>query len=260
MSQGTYVYTNGVPGESVTDAQTNKQTQGSYSPWLKRMLGDWVAWNDNYNGVQRLLGPATFAAALISTLQPQLSGTNKQCYGVVATQRSQSGSGPYGTDELAVLESSGIDVICNPIPAGTVFGLRNGLNASANGATLNDAWPRLTSWLARSMAGPGALGTMIGQLITPTYYQEGYDLLDAFLAPLKEGVNGSLPMINNYQITFSAQSNPQAQNTGVTVAQVLIQYLQEARIFLINMQTGATVVIPANSNVSAAVQAIAQAA
>jgi uncharacterized protein len=262
VSQGILVHTNGPPGETPTEGATAKQTQGSFGPnaaWLKRWLGDWVYWNDNYSGVQRLMGPSSFGVGINSTLQPQQSPLNKQAYGVAATQRTVTGI-PYGSDELAVLTSAAIDVITNPIPAGAQFGCRIGCNASAQVTTYGDEWPRLTSFLARSLAG-GAnspLGQLIGQDIDSTFFTTGYDMLDAFLDGLQNPGPGSAPLIQAYQITFSTQNNPQSQTSkGVVVAQVLIQYLGIARIFLVNMQTGATVVIPANSNVAAAAAALA---
>jgi hypothetical protein len=260
QSEGIYVHASGIPGETPTAGRTAKQTQGSFgtpAAWLKRYLGDWVYYNDNFNGVQRLIGPATFGIATLSTLQPQQSGLNKPTYGVVATQRTKSGI-PYGSDELAVLTSSGIEVITNPIPAGPLFGLRVGCNASAQVSTYGDEWPRLSSFIARSLAGPGALGTFIGQTITDSFFTDGYAMLDAFMAGLKNPGPGSPPLIQAYQITFSRQNNPQAQTArGVVVAQVLVQFLGIARVFLVNLQTGSTVSIPANSNVAAAAAALA---
>jgi len=261
QSEGIYVHSNGAPGETPTAAQTNKQTQGSFgnsAAWLKRYLGDWVYWNDNYNGVQRLIGPATFGVALISTLQPQQNSLNKGTTGVVATQRSRSGI-PYGEDELAVLTSSGIDVICNPIPAGSQFGMRIGVNASANAAIQGDEWPRLTGFLARSLSGPGALGTLIGLEITDTYYTDATALLDAFFEPMTTAEGGNAQMIQAFQVSFPSQGNQSQTAKGIVICQVLVQFLGIARIFLVNMQTGATVVIPANGNVGSAAAALAAA-
>lgn len=246
QSEGIYWHTNDAAGETVTTAATNKATDGTDNPWLKVYLGDWVFWNDNVNGQQRLLGPATFGCALISTRQPQEVGLNKQVYGVVATQRSKANN-PYSSLELATLETSGIDVICNPIPRGAMFGLRNGRNASSDQTRNLDNWPRLTSFIARSLAGPGALGPAIGEVITDQYFEDWYAVLDTFLAGLQNA--RPLPVIQAYQINFSRANNPQAQTaTGLVVAEVLIQYLGIAQVFLVNLQTGSTVVIPVSQS------------
>lgn len=254
QSEGILCHVGGVAGETPSAAATTEQTAGIDNQWIKRYLGDWVYWNDTFNGQQRLLSPATFGASTMSTMPPQRSGLNKPVAGVVATQRSRSGT-PYGTDELTILTQNSIEVIANPIPSGPVFGLRIGLAKSSNGSSNTDNWARLTSFIARSLTGPGALGTLIGQEVTPDFFTDGYALLDNFLSTLKSPKVGS-QTIKNYQITFSAANNPDAQvAAGLVVAQVLIQYLGIARIFLVNLQSGATVVIPANNNAATTAQA-----
>lgn len=242
QSEGVYWHTNDLAGETITTAVTNITTDGTNSPWLKVYFGDWAFWNDNFNGQQRLLGPATFGASLVSTLQPQEAGLNKPVIGIAATQRSKTGN-PYSSLELITLQTPGIEVLCNPIPRGAMFGLRNGHNTSSDPTRNLDNWPRLTSFLARSLAGPGALGPAIGQVITPDFFVTWYDVLDTFLASLKNAQ--PLAVIADYQINFGTANNPQSQTaTGLVVAEALIQYLGIAQVFLVNLQTGATVVIP----------------
>jgi len=246
QSEGIYWHTNDTAGETITSAITNKQTDGTDNPWLKVYLGDWVYWNDNINGQQRLLGPATFGASLISTQPPQQVGLNKQVSGAVATQRSKTGN-PYASLDLSLLETAGIDLICNPIPRGSMFGIRLGRNASSDATRNLDNWPRLTSFIARSLAGPGALGPAIGQTITDDFFETWYAVLDAFLGGLKNA--RPTAVIQNYQINFSRANNPQSQTAvGLVVAEVLIQYLGIAQVFLVNLQTGATVVIPQSTS------------
>jgi hypothetical protein len=256
-SEGILVHTSGPSGETVSAANATETAAGTNSAWIKRYLGDWCAWNDNQNGVQRSLAPATFGAAMMSTLQPQQSGLNKAIANVVSTQRSRSGI-PYGSDELALAKQTGVEVIANPIPAGPGFGMNLGITTSSNGAANTDNWPRLTSFLARSIVGRGALGTLIGQTITDDFFRTGYDLLDAFLAPM--AASGPNQTIQAYAISFSRQNNPQSQTAlGVVVAQVWVQYLGIAQVLLVNMQSGAAVVVPANTNVAAAAAALAAA-
>lgn len=245
QSEGVEIHAAGPPGETPTAGATAKNTAGSDNPWIRRWLGDWCYWSDNFNGTLRLISPATFGAALMSTLQPQQSGLNKQVIGIQSTQRSRSGN-PYGNDELGTLVNAGIDAITNPIPRGYQFGCAIGLNGSSDGGRKSDVWPRLTSFLARSLTGPGALGTLIGEPITADFWRRGYDLLDNFLSSLVR-----FGTIEAYNIQFSPANNPPQQTaTGLVVAEVLIRYLGIARIFLVNMQSGQTVVIPA-TNVAA---------
>lgn len=247
QSEGVEMHTSGPPGETPTAGATAKNSAGSDNPWLRRWLGDWTYWTDNLNGTLRLIAPATFGAAMMSTLQPQESGLNKQVVGVQSTQRSRSGN-PYGNDELGTLVNAGIDVITNPIPRGFQFGCAVGLNASSDKGRNSDVWPRLTSFLARSLTGPGALGTLIGEDITPDFWRHGYDLLDSFLSGLVR-----FGTIEAYNIEFSPRNNPPSQTAqGLVVAEVLIRYLGIARIFLVNMQSGQTVVVPATNTAAIA--------
>lgn len=237
-------------GDTPTTGASTKATDGIDTPWLVYFLGDWTYVQDNVNGTLRLLGPATLGMAMTSTLQPQQSNLNSQVPLVQSTQRSQSGS-PYANIDLATIVNAGMECITNPIPAGSMFGCRTGRNASSNGAQNTVNWPRLTSFLARSLAGPGALGPAIGQVITDGFFTTWYAVLDNWLAGLKNAKPQAV--IQNYQINFSRANNPQAQTaTGLVVAEVLIQYLGIAQVFLVNLQTGSTVVIPQSQSSFAA--------
>lgn len=250
QSEGILCHVGGPAGETPATAASTESTAGINNQWIKRYVGDWVYWNDTLNAQQRIISPATFGAVTMSTLPPQASGLNKAVYGVVSTQRNRSGN-VYGEDELTTLKTNNIEVICNPIPAGPGFGMRIGCVKSSLSGANTDNWPRLTSFIARSLTGPGALGTLIGRTVTPQFFDDGYDMLDGFLSGLQ--TNGT---IQAYSITFSAANNPQSQvAAGLVVAQVLIQYLSIAQVFLVNLQSGATVVIPANSNTATAAAA-----
>lgn len=230
-------------GDTPVAAATQKATDGTDTPWLYYFLGDWTYVNDNVNGTQRLLGPATLGMALTSCLQPQQSSLNKQVPLVAATQRSKSGNA-YAQIDLSTLVNAGVEVICNPIPRGSMFGARIGRNASSDATRNTINWPRLTSFIARSLAGPGALGPAIGQVITDDFFSTWYAVLDNFLSGLRNAAPEAV--IQGYQIKFDRTNNPQVQTaTGLVVAEVLIQYLGIAQTFLVNLQTGATVVIPA---------------
>jgi hypothetical protein len=239
QSEGILVHGAGAPGETATSGATNKQAVGTNNTWYRRWLGDWCYWNDNFNGQQRLVSPATFQAALQSTLQPQQSTLNKQTYGVVSTQRSRTGNA-YANDELGVLLSNSIDVIGTPCPGGTYFGSLIGRTSSSDATRNTDNWPVLTNFLARSVGGPNGVGTLIGQDITPEFFIDGYDMLLNWSQNLVEN-----EVIQAAQVIFGPANNPQTQTAiGAVVAQVNLQYFGIASVFLVNMQTGATVVVP----------------
>jgi hypothetical protein len=251
LSQGIYVHLSGAPSETVSAAVANLATTGTDSPFAKRLLGDWVYWQDNYNGVQRLLAPGLFSGAILSATTISGSGLNKQISNVLATQRSRTGVPYDGVAELPQLVGAGIDVICNPIPQGNVFGLRTGRNTSSDGTRNGDNYPRLTSWLARSLAGPSAFGPYIGQDITPQFFENAFNTANTFCLGL---IRNNL--IQAALVVCSPANNPQVQTAlGIVIATVTIQFFGIAMIFLVNLQTGQTVVIPANTQYSVAATA-----
>lgn len=242
QSEGIYWGVQNASGDTPAAAATQKASDGTDTPWLKYFVGDWDYVQDNVNGVQRLLGPATLGMALVSTLQPQQSGLNKQVPLVVATQRSKSAT-PYASLDIATAVNAGLELTMNPIPRGSMFGLRTGRNASSDPTRNTDNWPRLTSFIARSMAGDGALGPAIGQVITPDFFTTWRAVLDTYLGRLKNATPEAV--IQDYQIKFDRSNNPVEQTaTGLVVAEVLVQYLGIAQVFLVNLQNGSTVVIP----------------
>ena len=64
-----------------------------------------------------------------------------------------NGNIPYTSSEVAMLEATGIGLITNPIPRGTMFGIRHGQTSSANPVTQPAEYWRMTMYLARSAAG-----------------------------------------------------------------------------------------------------------
>lgn len=243
ISEGVYVHTAGPAGETPLQAQLAKNTFGIASAWLKRLVGDWCFINDNYNGIQRLISPSTVSVATLSVLQPNGSGLNKQAIGVVATQKSKTGN-QYGRNDLATITNSGLDTVCKPIPAGSIFGLRTGLNTSNNNSINGDNYSLMTSFLARSISGAAAVGGLIGQPITDDFFIQGYDIFDAFFGSLTGNGRQNPPLIDGYSISFNAKNSTQAQlNQGIVIANLQVKYQSIARIFLVNLQSGQTVVL-----------------
>ncbi len=243
VSEGVYVMASGAPGETPTGAQSELVTYGINSQWLKRFVGDWAYTSDTFNGVLRVLAPSTFGAATLSVLPPSGSGLNKPVLNLISTQQSRA-SNPYSSTDLATMTSAGLEVICNPIPRGAVFGMRTGQNTSTNTAVNGDNYPLMTSFLARSISTAAALGGLIGQTMTPEFYQQGQDVLDAFMAGLLQD-----ELIEGYSVSFNAGTvtATQAQN-GISAAMVIVQYFSISRIILINLNGGQTVVLPPSAS------------
>lgn len=240
QSEGILMHGAGPAGETVAAGVTAKQTAATNNTFYRRWLGDWAYWNDNFNGQLRLVSPATFQAALQSTLQPQQSTLNKPAVGVVSTQRSRTGNA-YGNDELGILITNSIDVMGTPCPGGSYFGSLIGRTSSSDATRNTDNWPVLTNFLSRSVGGPSGIGTLIGQeIVDPDFFIEGYDMLANWAQNLIDN-----KVIQASQVIFSRANNPPQQTArGQCVAQVNLTYFGIASVFLVNMQTGATVVVP----------------
>ena len=150
------------------------------------MFGDWLWWSDQVNNTIRLVSPQGFAAGRLANLSPEQSSLNKQIYGVVGSQRTgtpgSSQNTTYSSADLSALLSAGIDLICNPQPGGSYWGIRGGLNTSSNAATNGDNYTRLTNYIAKTLAagmglvcGPGHQQYAVSEYkIDPTVIPEQY--------------------------------------------------------------------------------------
>ncbi|MGI4944858.1 MAG: phage tail protein, partial [Janthinobacterium lividum] len=107
LSEGLYMIATGPSGDSIANAITSKQAAGLDTYGVKLMFGDWIYWNDQVNGIIRLVSPQGFAAGRQANLSPEQSSLNKPLYGVVGSQKSGTpGSGQstsYSSAELALL-------------------------------------------------------------------------------------------------------------------------------------------------------------
>ena len=194
QQEGLYVILTGPSGDSITTAVTAKQAAGIDSYSAKLMFGDWVWWSDPVLGTVRLVSPQGFVAGRLSNLSPEQSSLNKPLYGVVGTQRagvpgSGSSSG-YSSAELTALLGAGIDVISNPQPAGSFWGVRGGHNTSSNAATNGDNYTRLTNFIAETLS--AGMGQYVGQVINAALFRRIRSTQLSFLQNLLgQGILGS---------------------------------------------------------------------
>ena len=130
LQEGIYMILTGPAGDTIQDAVAIKSQAGLDSYSAKLMFGDWLWWSDQVNNTIRLVSPQGFAAGRLANLSPEQSSLNKPLYGVIGSQKSGTpGSGQstsYSSADLAVLLSAGIDVIANPQPGGSFWGVRGG--------------------------------------------------------------------------------------------------------------------------------------
>ena len=158
------------------------------------MFGDWVYWNDQANSSIRLVSPQGFAAGRLANLSPEQSSLNKPLYGIIGTQKSGTpGSGQtnaYSSAELAQLLGNGIDVVANPQPGGSFWGVRGGHNSSSNAATNGDNYTRLTNYIASTLA--SGMGQYVGQVINANLFRRIRATQLSFLQNLlSQGILGS---------------------------------------------------------------------
>ena len=245
LQEGTYVILTGPSGDSIPNAVAVKQGAGLDSYSAKLMFGDWIYWSDPVAGTVRLVSPQGFVAGRLANLSPEQSSLNKPLYGVVGTQRAGvPGSGGvtgYSTAELTTLLSAGVDVIANPQPGGSFWGVRGGHNSSSNGGTNGDNYTRLTNFIAATLS--AGMGQYVGQVINAGLFQRIRSTQLSFLqALLGQGIlgstNGSLP----FSVICDTSNNP-ASRTGLGYVQsdAQIQYQAINERFIVNLEGGQTV-------------------
>lgn len=74
LAEGMYVVTQGQAGATYSTVSTTLNTAGVDGYALKVMVGDWVYWSDQVNGISRMLAPATFSAATLAAHLPPHQG------------------------------------------------------------------------------------------------------------------------------------------------------------------------------------------
>jgi phage tail sheath protein FI len=245
LSEGLYVIATGPSGDTIANAITTKQAAGLDCYGVKLMFGDWVYWNDQVNGSIRLVSPQGFTAGRLANLSPEQSSLNKPLYGVIGTQKSGTpGSGQtttYSSAELAQLLGNGIDVLANPQPGGSYWGVRGGHNSSSNAATNGDNYTRLTDYIASTLA--AGMGQYVGQVINAMLFQRIRATQLSFLQNmLSQGILGSTDGTLPFSVVCDTSNNPNSRtNLGYVQSDAQIQYQAINEKFIVNMEGGQTV-------------------
>jgi uncharacterized protein len=247
LANGAYMIQTGPAGDTIANAINTKATAGLDSYSTKYMFGDWIFWNDQTNGLTRLVSPQGFTAGRLANLSPNQSSLNKPIASIVASQKS--GLNPaqattYSTADLAVLFQSGIDVISNPQPGGAFWGVRCGHNSSSNAAINGDNYTRMTNFLAATLN--AGMGVYVGMDITTTLLQNIRSTQLSFLQNLlQQGIlsaplDGSLP----FKVVCDITNNPFSQTSiGMVQSDAQIQYQAINEKFIVNLEGGQTVTV-----------------
>ena len=245
LQEGLYMILCGPAGDTIPNAVSVKQQAGLDSYSAKLMFGDWLWWSDNVNNVIRLVSPQGFTAGRLANLSPEQSSLNKPLYGLIGSQKSGTpGSGQstsYSAADLAVLLSVGIDLICNPQPAGSFWGVRGGHNSSSNPATSGDNYTRMTNYIAATLA--AGMGLYVGQVINSDLFRRIRATLLSFLQNmLGQGLLGSTDGSLPYSVICDASNNPPSRTgLGYVQADAQVQYQAINEKFIVNLEGGQTV-------------------
>ena len=245
LSEGIYMILAGPAGDTISNAVGVKRAAGLDSYAAKLMFGDWLWWSDQANGAVRLVSPQGFVAGRLANLSPEQSSLNKQLFGVIGSQKSGSpGTGQstsYSAAELAFLLGNGIDVIANPQPAGSFWGVRGGHNSSSNAATNGDNYGRLTNYIAATLA--AGMGQYVGQVINSNLFRRIRATQLSFLQNmLNQGLLGSIDGSLPFSVVCDASNNPNSQTVmGYVQSDAQVRYQAINEKFIVNMEGGQTV-------------------
>jgi hypothetical protein len=243
LFEGIYMIMVGPQGDTIANAtgpSGTKATAGIDSYAAKMLFGDWVYWFDPVNNLQRLVSPQGVVGGILANLSPQNSSLNKQVYGLIGTQKSQTGL-TYTSADLQALAGAGWDVIANPIPAGSMFGGRLGRNSSSNAVIHGDNYTRMTNYIAATLN--KGMGLFVGQLQSRRPNDKtraaAKATLDAFMqALLDQG------MIDDFQNVCDNSNNPADRIAlGYMQADCQVVYLAVVEYFIVNLQGGQSVQI-----------------
>ncbi|WP_428493229.1 phage tail protein [Rhodopila sp.] len=245
LQEGIYMILTTPAGDTISNAVSTKASIGLDNYAAKLMFGDWLWWSDQVNNTIRLVSPQGFAAGRLANLSPEQSSLNKQVYGIIGSQRTGTpGSGQntaYSTAELGALLGAGIDLICNPQPAGSFWGVRGGHNTSSNPATDGDNYTRLTNYIAETLA--AGMGQYVGQVINSNLFQQVRSTQLSFLnnmygQGLLGSTDGSLP----FSVICDTTNNPSSRTSlGYVQSDAQIQYQAINERFIVNVEGGQTV-------------------
>ncbi len=245
LSEGIYMVLTTIAGDTIANAVANKQAAGLDSYAAKLMFGDWIWWNDQSNQQVRLVSPQGFVAGRLSNLSPEQSSLNKPLYSVVGSQKSGTpGTGQkasYSAAELGVLLQAGIDVISNPQPGGSFWGVRGGHNASSNAAIDGDNYTRLTNYISATLA--AGMGQYVGQVINATLFRRIRATQLSFLQNmLSQGLLGSTDGSLPFSVICDTSNNPlTCTGLGYVQSDAQVRYQAINEKFIVNIEGGQTV-------------------
>lgn len=245
LDEGIYMILTTPAGDTIANAVTTIGQAGLNSYAAKLMFGDWLWWADQANNTVRLVSPQGFTAGRLANLSPEQSSLNKQIYGIIGSQRTgtpKSGQNTtYASADLSAILGAGLDVICNPQPGGSYWGVRGGNNTSSNAATDGDNYTRLTNYIAETLA--AGMGQYVGQVINSSLFQQIRSTQLSFLNNMfRQGLLGSTDGSLPFSVICDASNNPPSRTgLGYVQSDAQVQYQAINERFIVNVEGGQTV-------------------
>jgi len=137
----------------------------------------------------------------------------------------------------------GIDVIANPQPGGSFWGVRGGHNSSSNSGTNGDNYTRLTNFVGTSLN--AGMGRYVGQVINRDHLKRIKATLTSFCQTmLGQGLLGTIDGSLPFSIICDISNNPDARTSlGYVQADCQIKYQAINEKFIVNLEGGQTVQI-----------------
>ncbi len=155
-SAGMYSIVSFATGTSNSSAISSRKSLGIDSKYMIA-LKDFVKIYDSTLKSFRSVTPDSALAGIMGVLGPHESPGNKQVSFITGTERDDSPR--YSNAELEQLEQAGINLIMNPIPRGSVFGLRHGRNTCSTEPECAIEHTRMINYLVQ------VLGKNLGQFV-----------------------------------------------------------------------------------------------
>jgi phage tail sheath protein FI len=242
---------------TTAEAISSRADNGIDNPFLM-LIKDFVWWYDPVNQITRVLASDSLALGLIANLSPEQGVGNKPIYGIIGTDRTVNNQ-PYTVSEIAQLESAGVNFFTNPIPAGSVFGLRHNQNSSSDGTVNGCNWTRMTSFLARSFA--AGLGPYVGRVqssrANDQLRSDARATISTFLTRMRNPAVGEPMMIDDFTLVLDETNNTvkpvDTIGLGFLNAYVAVRYLAVVRFFVFSLQAGQTVQVSVSATPPAGV-------
>ena len=245
LGEGIYFFSADTHGASITTTATDLATAGVDAYSFTALTGDYCWYQDNVNGVNRSLSPATYAAAVQAATSPEQSRLNRPVFGLIGTDRSMTDA-PYADSEKELAVQSRVDYIANPSPGGAYFSFQTALNTSSNSGENGDNYTRMTNYVAFTIN--AAMGYVVGQVQTSAQRRNTRNTLNAFFNQLWKGPVQMIGDVNNptsqpWLVILDSTNNTSAGVAqGDEIAAVNVTYLSIIRRFIVGYTGGQGVV------------------